>query len=120
MSKCVCSKFQETQASEKPTCVWEGVSRIVARARVGREWVQDLTDFCWGRRLESETHPVPEKLKWTLFLLLFFLKKQLSCYFYHQKGREERRGRKKSERKGRKKEGKEKKELAFAVTQPLG
>lgn len=67
MSKCVWSKFQETQASEKPTRVWEGVSRTVARARVGREWVQDLTDFCWGRRLKSETHPVPEKLKWTFF-----------------------------------------------------
>lgn len=94
MSKCVCSKFQETQASEKPTRVWEGVSRIVARARVGREWVQDLTDFCWGRRLESETHPVPEKLKWTLFLLLFFFEKATFLLFLSPK---RKRGKKRKE-----------------------
>lgn len=95
MSKCVCSKFQETQASEKPTCVWEGVSRIVARARVGREWVQDLTDFCWGRRLESEIHPVPEKLKWTLFLLLlFFFEKATFLLFLSPK---RKRGKKRKE-----------------------
>lgn len=49
MSKCVWSKFQETQASEKPTHVWEGVSRIVARAGVGREWGLGPHGFLLGQ-----------------------------------------------------------------------